>query len=47
MTLAQVRGYSQALGVLDTERLRRAALAARAGGADEKSFRAWLRSLEG
>jgi hypothetical protein len=43
MTLAQVRAYGAALARLETERLRLAALAVRAGMADEKGWRAWLK----
>ena len=45
MTLAQVRGYAAALASIEAERLRLAAIAARAGQADDKSWRAWLKSL--
>lgn len=45
MTLAQVRGYAEALTRLEAERLRAAAIAARAGMADEKGWRAWLKAV--
>lgn len=45
MTLAQVRGYSRALALLDTEKIRVAALAVRAGMTDEKGWQAWLKQL--
>jgi len=43
MTLAQVRGYMQALGALEAERVRHTAWAVRAGMADEKGWKAWLK----
>jgi hypothetical protein len=46
MTLAQVRGYAQALTGLQAERLKAAALAARAGMADEKGWRAWCAAID-
>lgn len=44
MTLAQVRGYGRALALIETEKLKAAAVAVRAGMADEKSWKAWLKS---
>jgi hypothetical protein len=46
MTLAQARGYGQALAGIEAERLKAAAIAARAGFADEQGWRAWLRAIE-
>lgn len=43
MTLGQVRGYGRALALLEAEKLKAAAVAARAGMADEKGWKAWLR----
>lgn len=45
MTLAQVRLYSEAIAKQETERLRLMAIAARAGAADEKGWKSWLKSL--
>lgn len=45
MTVAQVRLYSQALTRLEKERLKMMAIAARAGAADEKSWKSWLKNL--
>lgn len=45
MTLAQVRGYAKALNAMETERLKTAAVAARAAQADEKGWKSWLKSL--
>lgn len=42
MTLAQVRGYGAALAKLEAEKLKVAAIAVRAGMADEKDWKAWL-----
>lgn len=46
MTLAQVRLYSQAIAKHEKERLRLAAIAARAGAADEKGWKSWLKSVK-
>ncbi|WP_160809583.1 hypothetical protein [Nitrosomonas sp. HPC101] len=43
MTLAQVRRYSPALTKLEQERLKAMAIATRAGMADEKGWKAWLK----
>lgn len=45
MTLAQVKGYSEALARLEAERAKMAAVAVRAGMADEKGWKAWLKSI--
>lgn len=45
MTLAQVRGYSRALALLEAEKLKAAALAVRAGMADEKGWREWIKGV--
>jgi hypothetical protein len=45
MTLAQVRGYGAALAKLETERLKLAAIASRAGQADEKGWKSWVKGL--
>lgn len=42
MTLAQVQGYVAALNQLDMGQLKLQAIAARAGQADEKSWKKWL-----
>ena len=46
MTLAQARGYDRALARLEAERLQASALAVRAGMADEKGWKAWLRGFQ-
>lgn len=45
MTLAQVRGYGRALALLEADKLKMAAVAVRAGMADDKSWRAWLKGV--
>lgn len=45
MTLAQVRGYGRALALLEAEKLKAAAVAVRAGMADEKGWKAWLKGV--
>lgn len=45
MTLAQVRGHAAALARLEAERLKAAAIAARAGMADEKGWKAWVKDI--
>lgn len=46
MTLAQVRLYSAAIAKQEKERLKLMAIAARVGGADEKGWKSWLKSLK-
>jgi hypothetical protein len=46
MTLAQVQGYATALVALERERLRLAAVAARAAQTDAKGWAGWLKALE-
>ncbi|MEW6415798.1 MAG: hypothetical protein AB1482_11145 [Pseudomonadota bacterium] len=45
MTLSQVRGYGRALALIEAEKLKAAAVAVRAGMADEKGWKAWVKSV--
>lgn len=45
MTLAQVRGYGRALALLEADKLKVAAMAVRAGMADDKGWKAWLKQI--
>jgi hypothetical protein len=46
MTLAQVRGYGSALALIEAEKMKSAAVAVRAGMADEKGWKAWVKGLD-
>lgn len=45
MTLSQVRGYGSALALLEAEKLKAAAVAVRAGMAEENGWKAWLKQI--
>ncbi|WP_396957747.1 hypothetical protein [Nitrosomonas sp.] len=45
MTLAQVRIYAEAIGKIEADNLKAQAIAIRAGMADEKNWKKWLKSF--
>lgn len=45
MTLAQVRLYSEAVRKVEADNLKAQAIAIRAGMADEKGWKKWLKSF--
>lgn len=46
MTLAQVNGYANALAGIETEKIRSAAIAARAAHAPDKAWDKFLKELD-